>query len=63
MATVVGRDEKAVKRITCRDCASIIEYVECEVKTSTHRDYGGGSETYRELPCPQCGVDITISRS
>jgi RNase P subunit RPR2 len=55
MAKVVGRDETAVRRATCRSCASIIEYTLSEVKNFTSYDYGGGSDIVYHITCPNCG--------
>lgn len=59
MAKVVGRDEQAVKRITCRKCASIVEYTEGEVRNLySGTDYGGGPDGADGFACPNCGKDI-----
>lgn len=63
MAKVVGKDEKAYRRVTCRQCASIIEYLPIEVKKNTYTDYGGGSDTVYWIECPECGKDVTVSRN
>lgn len=55
MAKVVGRDETAVKRVTCRNCASILEYTPSEIQSFTSYDYGGGSELNYYIHCPNCG--------
>lgn len=54
MVSVVGRDEKAVKRVTCRSCASILEYTQSEVKNFTSYDYGGGRDINYYIDCPSC---------
>lgn len=59
MVKVVGRDERKVKRVTCKSCASILEYTESEVRSSVQYDYGGGSDTYRYITCPSCGSKVT----
>lgn len=64
MAKIVGRDEKAVKQVTCRNCAARIEYTASETTSHVHHDYGGGSDTYYYLKCPKCSEDINLgSRS
>lgn len=60
MVKVVGRDETAVKRITCRNCASVLEYVQAEVKTYNGRDYSGGSDGMDWVDCPNCGKKAII---
>lgn len=60
MVKVVGRDETAVKRITCRNCASVLEYVQAEVKTYRGTDYSGGSDGMDWVDCPNCGKKAII---
>jgi len=55
MVKVVGRDESAVKRVTCRSCASILEYNLSEVKEYHGKDYSGGSDGMEWVDCPNCG--------
>jgi hypothetical protein len=51
MVEIVGRDEKAVKQTTCRECAAILRYTESEVKT---RQYSACGElgTIWYVDCP-----------
>lgn len=63
MAKVVGKDSKVFKRCTCHKCASIIEYLPIEVKSRNYTDYGGGSDTYYWIVCPECGNDVEVDRS
>ena len=55
MARVVGRDDSVIKRATCKNCASIIEYTPNEVISYIASDYGGGRDEYFKLCCPNCG--------
>ncbi len=59
MVKVVGRDESVVRRVTCRSCASILEYTLSEVDSYVDHDYGGGSDTVYYIRCPSCGNTIT----
>ena len=61
MATVIGKEPNLIRRTTCRECASIIEYVKSETTTRWVSDYGGGSEQIRELKCPACPNVIQVS--
>lgn len=59
MAIVVGIDEKAKMRVTCRNCASIVEYTKSDLrtwKTSSCGDIGSATG----LTCPGCGADIVV---
>jgi RNase P subunit RPR2 len=60
MVKVIGRDERVVKRCTCKSCASILEYTKCEAKLHKHYDYGGGCDTYYWIKCPACGYAINL---
>lgn len=60
MVKVVGRDESAVKRVTCRSCAAILEYNLSEVKSQHGRDYGGGPDGMEWVDCPNCGKPAVI---
>lgn len=63
MATVVGVDETAKKRATCRECASIVEYAPGEVRTLwSGRDYSGGPDGAKGFNCPKCGENIITER-
>ena len=60
MATIVGKEPRAIRRCTCRNCASIIEYAQHETTTRTVSDYGGGRDLIREPVCPGCGDRIQV---
>lgn len=61
MATIVGKEPREVRRCTCRNCASIIEYTQSETTTRWVSDYGGDREQIRELICPGCHNRIQVS--
>lgn len=58
MVQVVGKDPGAVKRVTCKGCASILEYTQSEIQNFTHYDYGGGSDIVYYIICPSCGKQV-----
>ena len=60
MVKVVGRDETKVKRVTCRSCASVLEYTDAEVKEVHGTDYGGGPDGQEWVDCPHCGKRAVI---
>ena len=63
MAKVVGRDDRAVKRITCRECAAIVEYTPSEVRNLwSGKDYSGGSDGADGFNCPSCNHLIHTRR-
>lgn len=63
MAVVVGRDQTALKRVTCGKCASIIEYSRGEVRLLwSDTDYGGGPDGAEGFGCPNCGQNVIVRR-
>ena len=60
MAKVVGKSKKMVKKVTCRNCASIIEYTQREVQSRTYSDYGGGTDSFSYITCPECKEDVEV---
>jgi hypothetical protein len=62
MATVVGTDPAAVKRITCRNCASVIEYTPSDTREIKETDYTGSTDIVVRLECPKCHASIAVDR-
>ena len=59
MPTVVGVDDTVRKRVTCRGCGSIIEYMPIEVRELWRgKDYGGGDAGAEGFNCPKCNAEI-----
>lgn len=47
--------EQGYKRITCRNCNSLLEYMQNEVKAGKfNMDYLGDYDTYNYIKCPSC---------
>ena len=61
MVTIVGKEPREVRRCTCRNCASIIEYTMNEPSIRIQSDHSGELEMVRELTCPGCGNPITVA--
>lgn len=60
-AKVVGYDRAAVsRRVTCRNCAAINEYLKGDVKEHRVTDYTGGYDTEYIITCGGCGKLIDI---
>lgn len=57
---IIGKDEKYIKRSSCRLCATKFEYTLKDTTTHVHHDYGGGSDSYRWITCPGCHEDINL---
>ena len=60
MITVIGIDKSIFKQVTCRKCASILEYVPNDIETRTVTDYTGGRDITKFIQCP-CGNEVTVA--
>lgn len=60
MTRVIGKDVREVHQVTCRNCASIVEYTKDELERRVHIDYTGGKDYHHGLECPQCSNFITV---
>lgn len=55
MAKVVRIDETQAKRRTHFECGAVIEYFQSEIESKVENEpYGGGTDTYHYLRCPNC---------
>lgn len=63
MVKVVGQDSAIAKRVTCKHCGAVNEYLPVDVR-ELHRgcDIDGGSCGSDGFACGQCGKDV-ITRS
>lgn len=57
MVEIVGIDEKKYKKVTCSNCASILRYLPCDVKTETFKNYD--PNVY--IICPNCKEGVYLS--
>lgn len=62
MVSIVGTDPTAVKRCTCHECASVLEYTKSEIQERAIRDYTGCVDTHYAIVCPRCGHDVVVRR-
>lgn len=60
MVKVVAEDPNATKRVTCKHCASVLEYTLSEVIAEPVHDYTGDIELHHYIQCPKCGYEITV---
>lgn len=60
MVKVIGKDPRAVYAVTCKSCASILEYVRADVTVSVHRYYDGSSDNYKYVKCPTCNNKVEV---
>jgi RNase P subunit RPR2 len=57
---IVGKDEGAKKKTTCKNCASVLVYTDADTKREVHIDYIGDSSAHRILVCPECKERINL---
>lgn len=62
MAKIIGKDDSKVRRVTCHNCASRLEFTNSEVDTRTYIDYGGGSDTLYYIICPNCSFRVEVKQ-
>jgi predicted nucleic-acid-binding Zn-ribbon protein len=60
MVTVVGKDINMYLKVSCRNCASELQYTRSEVQTQMQTDYGGGKELHKYITCPTCGNKVRV---
>ena len=60
MIKVVGKDDNLVKKATCRNCASILEYLPSDRLNGSDRDYTGCTDTYKYIACPACNKELKV---
>lgn len=53
MIKIVGYDDTKKKRVTCGNCAAILEYVEKDVKIAKYTCMGDPSG-HHYVECPNC---------
>ncbi len=56
----VGEDLEQVRKCTCRNCASVLEYLLKDVESHTSRDYSGVLDTDYYITCPECGKKVIV---
>ncbi len=61
MAKLIKIDKKKAKRRTHSECGAVVEYFENEVQDFQKTDYGGGTDTYYYIVCPNCQKRIVWS--
>lgn len=59
MPKVIGQDQSVAKRITCRHCGAVNEYLPNEVRVlSRGRDISQTMCTTEGFNCAQCGKEV-----
>lgn len=50
---VIGVDQKYLKKVSCKHCASILEYTRSDIKEIKYPDWGGTVDD-EYIECPRC---------
>jgi DNA-directed RNA polymerase subunit RPC12/RpoP len=57
---IVGENESAKRRATCRKCGAVLEYLPVDVKVREVGDYSGEINTVYSIECPRCKGRIYV---
>jgi glutaredoxin-related protein len=57
---VVGKAPEFILRANCPKCASILEYTRIDVSSVKVSDYGGGTEMFHSIVCPNCSNRVGV---
>lgn len=60
MVRKVGNDKKVEKKVTCKNCGSILLYLPKEVKSQAMYSMGEWDGTYYWIDCPECKKQVTV---
>ena len=60
MVQVVGKSDKFVKEVVCRNCSSELRYTNSDVHTVHSKDYGGGADGQEYIRCPACVHKVVL---
>ena len=58
MIEIIGKDTTILKRVTCKNCTSVLQYSNVDVKKDYSTDYTGGRDYYSYVQCPCCGNKV-----
>ena len=60
MVQVVGKDSSIAKRVTCRKCSNILEFLPVDIKEDYSSDYTGSKGYYKFISCT-CGNQVKVN--
>lgn len=60
MARLKSIDVSKELEVTHRECGAVIGYFRNEVQNSVSYDYGGGSDEWYWIICPNCGEKVEV---
>ena len=62
MPKLLRIDPGQAKEVTHTKCGAVISYFEREVQSAIYHDYGGGSDTWYWITCPNCEEKMEVGR-
>lgn len=61
MVQVIGKDEAYVRKVSCYNCASVLQYTQNEThKVKKNVDYLGDYDLCNCVTCPTCNTEVTV---
>lgn len=62
MVKIVGLDEDELHRVTCKNCASILEYTMSEAKIKCHSNSRNDVVMVEDyIQCPKCDISVFLT--
>ncbi len=62
MPRLIKIDKAKELRVTHKECGAVIGYFPNEVQSAQNYDYGGGSETWYFIECPNCKQNVEVRK-
>lgn len=57
---IIGEDENLKRKVMCRNCGAVLEYLPVDTKSRHVSDYSGDSERECYVECPRCKRRVTV---
>ena len=62
MPKLIKIDKSKQKKVTHDECGAVISYFTNEVDSAVSYDYGGGSERWFYIICPNCSKRVEVKQ-
>lgn len=56
----VGQDKTVKKRVTCKNCSAILEYLPKDVSSRELHSFGEWDGTFYYIICPDCKQEVKV---
>lgn len=63
MIRIIGEAPGLIKQTACRNCATLLEYTQSDVRKRTGSDYDGGRFVIEFIDCPKCSNEVILRSS